>query len=128
MANFKNDTRYRAASLGALLGRHYPAATPHRIASIVCAMQQAAKRAKSWELRRCNYGMDEKTEERGYARLEKLQASLNASLCDESIMVRREGYHGPATVSLGGDPRGPGARLSIPGQAGDGWGEGFAIY
>lgn len=123
MPDMENDSRYRAASLGALLGRHYPNTTAHRIAKAVYDMQQAAKKAVAWEVRRCNYPMTERQDDAGHDRLQRLQDSLNKAL--EDCGANSAGH---ATVSLGGDPRGPCARLSIPGQSGDGWGDGYAIY
>lgn len=123
MYDMENDSRYRAASLGALLARHYPNTTAHRIAKVVYEMQQAAKKAKAWETRRCNYSMTERQDEAGHARLARMQDNLNKALeaCGDN-------WTSHATVALGGDPRGPCARLSIPGQSGDGWGDGYAIY
>jgi hypothetical protein len=121
-----NDTRYRAATLGAYLARHYPDARPHMIGRVVYEMQQSARAAVAWETKRCNVPMTEKQEEAGAARLTKLQDGINASLVD--MATTSDTYRAPATVSLGGDPRGPCARLMIPGERGDGFGEGFAIY
>lgn len=133
MSAFENDTRYRAATLGAYLARYYPDARPHMIGRIVYEMQQAARAAVAWETKRCNVPMTEKQEEAGAARLSKLQDGLNASLVDLWAFPMDEDGNPfpefvPASVSLGGDPRGPCASLTIPGERGDGFGEGFAVY
>jgi hypothetical protein len=96
-----NSSRFRAATLAALLARHYPDATPHRISLVVWQMQAAARSAVAFE---------------------KQQDAINKTLAELPT------WHGSATVKLGGDPRGPCARLEIPGQPGDGFGDGFAIF
>ena len=121
-ANQANDSRYRAAELGALLARHYPEARPHMIARAVFDMQAAARMAVRHEVNRCNYPMSEAQALRGYSRLRKVEAAINAALAD--FAAGRD----HATVNLGGDPRGACASLLIPGSRGDGWGDGFAIY
>lgn len=114
----RQSATFRAAELGAVLARHHASLTPHHAALLVASMQSAARTAKNWEVRRCNEPMSEEQEESGHARLQRLQDGINAKLAEV----------GTATVSLGGDPRGPCARLAIPGERGDGWGDGYAIY
>lgn len=132
-----NDSRYRAAELGALLARHYPDAAPHMIARVVFDMQSAAKLAKRFAAAESNGELDQGMLARRAKRQEENEGYINAQLswaklglfsfknapsdgvCDHPL---------PATITLGGDPRGPCARLHIPGQRGDGWGEGFAIF
>ena len=46
--------------------------------------------------------------------------------CSRSGLV--EARAAAPAAQLGGDPPGPCARLHIPGQRGDSWGDGFAIY
>ena len=126
----ENDSCYRAAYLGALLARHYPQARPHMIGRAIYGMQKAARAAKAWEEKRCNVPLTERQEEAGNARIRKLAVALNETLADlDDRPVDQNGKATDhATVTLGGDPRGPCARLHMPGQHGDGFGEGFAIY
>ena len=79
-ANQTNDSRCRAAELGALLARHYPSAAPHTIAQVVFDMQRAAKRAVAWELRCCNEPMTEELEAAGHGELRKAEDTINARL------------------------------------------------
>ena len=129
-ANQANDSRYRAAELGALLARHYPEARPHMIARAVFDMQAAARMAVRHEVNRCNYPMPEAQELRGYNRLRKVEAAINAALADlDDRPVDQDGKATDhATVKLGGDPRGACASLLISGSRGDGFGDGFSIY
>lgn len=122
-----NDSRYRAAYLAHVLAGH-PGQTalnpPHVVAGLVLDMQRAAKSAVTYETNRCNYPMTEAQEERAQRRIERLQDGINARLA--------AAWPGDAAprLSLGGDPRGPCARLTVPGQRGDGWNaeDGFAVY
>lgn len=132
----KSDPK-RAAELGALLARHYPLASVHSVAVMVREMQGAARTAVAWETKRCNVPMSEAVSERGTARLAKLQDRLNAMLDHAKLHAhptvgelhkRPAPMENPARLSLGGDPRGPCARLIVPGLDGDGYGNGFAIY
>ena len=122
-----NKPAFRAAELAALLARHYPDANPYRIARVVAAMQRAARSAVAWELRRCNEPMTEAQEERGARRIARLQDEINAELIALGHNPQRRARKDLAVLSLGGDPRGPCARLTIPGQRGGGWGDGFAV-
>ena len=127
----KSDPK-RAAELGALLARHYPAASVHCVALAVREMQGAARTAVAWEVKRCNVPMSEVEDDRGHARLERLQGRLNAMLDHAKLHAHPVGEPAPvatpATVKLGGDPRGACAFLEVPGLRGDGFGDGFAIY
>ena len=126
-----NKPAFRAAELAALLARHYPDANPYQVARLVAEMQRAAKAAVNWETRRCSENMTEDQEERGRARIVRAQDGINASLRMHALRYgdRNNVVHNyPAVLSLGGDVRGPCARLTIPGQRGDGWGDGFAVY
>ena len=132
----KSDPK-RAAELGALLARHYPEASIHCVALAVREMQGAARTAVAWEVKRCNVPMPEAVRERGTARLAKLQDRLNAMLDHAKLHAhptvgelhkRCAPMEDPARVKLGGDPRGPCARLIVPELQGDGFGDGFAIY
>ena len=128
---------FRAATLAAILARHYPNAMPHRVALAVDAMQRAARSARQFETHRCHYPVTEAQEARGQNRTAKAQAAINATLARARLFVNQHGntpdhddtpHAAPATVSLGGDPRGPCGSLMVPGLRGDGWGDGFAIY
>lgn len=121
---------FRAAALGAILARHYPDATPHRIASVVSDMQSATRSAKMYAIRDCNGWMNQIQEDAAYKRLNKLQADINGALAFAGLSesLRNTLHDSPAKVKLGGDPRGPCGRLIVPGQQDDGFGEGFAIY
>lgn len=137
-----NDTRYRAAALGALLARHYPDATPHAVALVVHAMQAATRRAKKFAEDRCNYDLGDPDDKRSsYSRRrraqDKAEIAINRCLGYVDLFgyqpygdhsTNRFNSDNPAKIDLGGDPRGACGRLIIPGMAGDGWGEGFAIY
>lgn len=128
----KSDPK-RAAELGALLARHYPLASVHCVGMVVREMQGAARTAVAWETKRCNVPMFEAVSERGTARLAKLQDRLNMMLAHAPLhlMPATSGaapHANPATVKLGGDPRGACAFLEVPGLRGDGLGDGFAIY
>lgn len=141
MTNMENDSRYRAAALGALLARHYPAASPNSIGCVVFEMQRATRTAKKFAEDACNYDLGDPDDKRSsYSRRrraqDKAQAAISARLFN--IWLKPAALHmteaageqhvAAAHVGLGGDPRGPCGRLIIPGQRGDGWGEGFAIY
>lgn len=134
MSNTENDSRYRAAQLGALLARHYPDAAPHMIARVVFDMQQAAKKAVRFAGLQANGPLTEDGFHRYEAQQDKREAAINAALAAATLFTSDAPYElltpraDPPTVELGGDPRGPCARLHIPGQGGDGMGEGFAIY
>lgn len=125
---FRSDP-LRAAQLAALLAVHsaecgmIPA--PHRIAATVIAMQKAARAAKRWAETECSYPTTEKQQRLAQAREARDTANITAEL---RAMVTVQSADKAPTIELGGDPRGPCARLHIPGQRGDGWGDGFAIY
>ena len=125
----ENDSRFRAAFLGALLAAQYPAAKPHHIAVAVFKLQLAAVRAVRWETRCCNYPVTEEQNNRGYARLRKAERELDTmlrALDPAPVDPLHSGLE--ARVKLGGDARGRCASLLLPGLTGDGWGDGFAIY
>jgi hypothetical protein len=124
----ENSTAFRAATLGALLARHYPDATPHRISMVVAQMQTTARAAVAWELRCCNESMDEKQNDRGRLRIVNMQTKINSTLYDLTPRPVGVEHLEHPKLSLGGDVRGSCAHLTIPGQTGDGWGDGFAIY
>ena len=125
---YRSDPR-RAAELAVILALHshecgmIPA--PHRIAKAVAEMQKAARTAKRAAENACNYPMTGEQQARVAKREERLQAELNEEL---RAMVTVQHADKAPTIEIGGDPRGPCARLHIPGQRGDGWGDGFAIY
>jgi len=125
----EKDSRYRAAYLAHALGQYSAEYTisstrsPHVVAGLVLDMQRAARSAVTYETNRCSYPMTEAQEERAQRRIERLEAGINARLA--------AAWPGsPPVLSLGGDPRGPCARLKVPGQRGDGWNadDGFAVY
>jgi hypothetical protein len=127
-------THHRAATLAALLARHYPDAPLLAVISTVEALRTAARSALNYELRRCNSGMSERGEEAWRQRLDREEARLNDTLTHS--LLRSPAYDGdrgplhnqPVTVKLGGDPRGPCAYLTVPGQHGDSGGCGYAVY
>jgi len=126
-----NSAEFRAAELAALLARHYPAATPDRVAFAVLAMQRAARAAKRFAEDRCNYDLGEAREARRQRREDAAEAAVNAWLASRYLSpasAADEAHESPARLALGGDPRGACGRLHIPGQRGDGWGDGFAVY
>jgi hypothetical protein len=107
------------------------------VALAVREMQGAARTAVAWEVKRCNVPMREGEDERGTARLERLEGRLNATLAHaklhahptvEELHKRCAPMETPARLSLGGDPRGACAWLKVPGLEGDGFGDGFGIY
>lgn len=135
-----NESAARTAQIAVLLSQHYPDATPHCAADMAVRLYSAARAAKAWENWRCGDTTDE-SDARGIQRFKRLQARLNARLAVRSLQaigpkdpewmktIPSNGPHDkPATIRLGGDPRGPCASLDIPGLKGDGWGDGFAIY
>ena len=125
----KSDPK-RAAELGALLARHYPEASIHCVGLAVREMQGAARTAVAWETRCCNVPMSEADDDRGRARLAKLQDRINVTLAHTYLHPIGEPapMEQPARLSLGGDPRGSCAWLIVPGLDGDGFGDGFAVY
>lgn len=130
---FRSDPR-RAAELACILTLYASSVgatvKPHLLADAVAAMQKAARAAKRQAEHECNYSYpDEAAEARAMKRQDRQQTQLNGMLA----AIVEHATHGAEApnlphVELGGDPRGPCARLHIPGQRGDGWGEGFAIY
>ena len=122
----------RAAELAAILANYAHScgmhAGPHRIARVVVAMQKAARSAKRRGEHACNYGLDDKQEaaqQRWHTRTETAHNLQLLELVDGGTFAAE---HAP-TVELGGDPRGPCAKLRVPGQRGDGFGaDGFGIY
>ena len=127
--NFRSDPE-RAAQLAVYLAIHSQKCgvtpAPGLIARTVVAMQKAARSAKRAAENACTYPVTPEGVLRAARKQERQQETLNAGL-------RHMGQHGAAadsvpTVELGGDPRGSCGRLLIPGQPGDGWGGGFAIY
>ena len=125
----KSDPK-RAAELGALLARHYPEASIHCVGLVAREMQGAARAAVAWETKRCNVPMSEVEDDRGHARLAKLQDRIAATLAHTYLHPIGEPapMEQPARLSLGGDPRGSCAWLIVPGLDGDGFGDGFAVY
>jgi hypothetical protein len=119
----------RSAYLGAILAGHMAklGQEPHafRICLAVEEMQRATRAAKAWGVRVCNEPMSDAQADRGANRIHKAQGAINAALVE---MFGTDDVDLCPRVDLGGDPRGACGRLHIPGQRGDGWGEGFAIY
>ena len=97
-------------------------AKPHLVADLVVAMQKSARAAKRWAEIYCSYPTTDKQQRLAESREKRETARINGALAGMFTP------HEPPTIELGGDPRGPCARLHLPGQRGDGWGEGFAIY
>lgn len=132
--NRSQTPAFRAAELAALLARHYPAAPVGAIAAVVGDMQRAARAAKRHVEVLCSYEWAE-VRAPAWARQEnRAAARINARLADFALSMPGQNPHrfplhpAPASVSLGGDPRGPCGYLAIPGLPGDGWGDGYAIY
>ena len=125
--SFRSDPE-RAAQLAVYLAQYlHPLSNPPApglIARTVVAMQKAARSAKRSEEALCNYDYGAGATEKRHARMAKAVAKLNADL---NALAASAGLSAP-TVTLGGDPRGSCGTLHIPGQPGDGWGDGFAIY
>lgn len=129
---------FRAAELAAILARHYPDAASHNIADVVADMQRATRTAKRFAEDQCTFDLGDPDDTRSdYARRSKRQDSAERRI--NAVLMRAKLYNlrytgeaaphaAPAKVDLGGDPRGPCGRLHVPGQRGDGWGDGFAIY
>ena len=131
MADSNRSDPKRGAELAAVLAQYCAtigaSPGPHHIAAAVMALQKAARSAKRQAEHACNYGYrDGAHEARATKRQDRAQDRLSL------VLLGLIGGGLPAerapTVELGGDPRGPCARLHIPGQRGDGWGDGFAIY
>lgn len=119
----------RSAHLGALLafqaakiGADVPA---YQLGRTVEDMQRATRAAKAAGVRLCNEPMSEAQSDRLINRTHKAEGAINARLVE---LFGTDDVDLCPRVDLGGDPRGPCGRLHIPGQRGDGWGEGFAIY
>ena len=147
MTNHPNRSQtpvFRAAELAALLARHYQAAPVGAIAAVVDDMQRAARAAKRHAEALCSYEWAEarapvwtRQESRAAERINARLARIRLQPVDMPAMPPHatgcdgDGYElhpAPASIRLGGDPRGPCGYLSIPGLPGDGWGDGFAIY
>lgn len=123
---YRSDPK-RAAELACILTLHIAlrsvAPKPHILAGVVADMQKVARTAKRAAENACNYPMTEKQQAAAEKRQNKAQTKINTALAQ-----MMPGHAEAPTIELGGDPRGPCARLHIPGQKGDGWGEGFAVY
>lgn len=131
MADSNRSDPKRGAELAAILAQYCAtigaSPGPHHIAAAVMALQKAARSAKRQAENACNYGYrDDAAEARAVKRQDRAQDKLNTALLG-LIGGGLPAERAPA-AELGGDPRGPCARLHIPGQRGDGWGDGFAIY
>lgn len=124
MADSNRSSASRAAELAAILAQYCASLgvnnpPPFRIAAAVMAMQKAARSAK----RACSYSYrDDAAEARATKRQVRAQDKLAEQLAQLTGGVLK------CRVELGGDPRGPCATLHIPGQRGDGWGDGYGIY
>lgn len=132
MSDTYRSSPERAAELAVILANHAHrcglTVGPHRIARAVVAMQKAARSAKRRAEHACNYGCDDKQEQAQERWTNRTQATINAQLLELVDGGTFAAEHAP-TLELGGDPRGPCARLRVPGQRGDGWGgEGFGVY
>ena len=130
--SFRSDPE-RAAQLAVYLAQYlHPLSNPPApglIARTVVAMQKAARSAKRSEEALCNYDYGAGATEKRHARMAKVAAKLNSELRAMVGNIAAWGAtDGFPTVTLGGDPRGSCGTLHIPGQPGDGWGDGFAIY
>jgi hypothetical protein len=127
-------THHRAATLAALMARHYPDAPLLSVISIVEVFRTAARSASNFERRRRDTSMSKHGEDLWRQRLDREEARLNDTL--SRTLLRSPAYDGdrgplhgqPVKITLGGDPRGPCAYLIVPGQTGDAGGSGFAVY
>ena len=147
MTNHPNRSQtpvFRAAELAAHLARHYPDAAASMVADSINDMQRAARAAKRHAETLCSYEWAEarapvwtRQESRAAERINARLARIRLQPVDMPAMPPHaagcdgDGYKlhpAPASIRLGGDPRGPCGYLSIPGLPGDGWGDGFAIY
>lgn len=133
---FRSDPE-RAAQLAVYLAMHCAACgvapSPVRISRAVVAMQKAARSAKRAAERACNYPMTEAQGAAAERRLARATTKINDELLAMATIRHPDGSasgHAAAAprVTLGGDPSGACGALHIPGQRGDGWGDGFAIY
>ena len=119
----------RSACLGAWLALHGAKigadVQPYQLGRIVDEMQRATRAAKNWGVRLCNEPMDDRQHDRGMNRIHRMEAKINARLVE---LFGTDDVDQCPRVEIGGDPRGACGRLLIPGQRGDGWGEGFPIY
>lgn len=127
---FRSDPE-RAAQLAVYLAVHVASCgmTPSAglIGRTVANMQKAARSAKRAAEFECNHGYSGEWGARAASKLGRQTATLNAELRAMVDGGTFASEHAP-TIELGGDPRGPCATLHIPGQRGDGWGDGFAVY
>lgn len=126
--SYRSDPE-RAAELACILAlcavKHGATVKPHIVATLVGEMQKAARSAKRQAEHECDYQATDAQAMRAATRRHRAQSRINAALC--AIMGADDVDTVPA-IKLGGDPRGPCATLHIPGQRGDGWGDGFAVY
>lgn len=130
--SFRSDPE-RAAQLAVYLAMYSQACgvtpAPGLIARTVVAMQKAARSAKRAAENACTCPVTPEGVLRAARKQERQQETLNADLRamvgDVAAWGATDGF---PTVTLGGDPRGSCGTLHIPGQPGDGWGDGFAIY
>ena len=110
-------TETRCAHLAAMLARQFPLATPFRCATLIIDARKLARRARLLEERICNdaaryYDPDVQAADR-----EKLRGFANR------LLVQHFQAMPGLKLRLGGDPRGSGGSLFIPGTAqGDGSG------
>ena len=133
--SFRSDPE-RAAQLAVYLAIHAQkrgvTPAPGLIARTVVAMQKAARSAKRAAEYACSYPVTEAQEARAEKRAARDTARLNSELrAMVGNMAAWGATDGFPTVTLGGAPRGSCrscGTLHIPGQPGDGWGDGFAIY
>ncbi len=127
--SYRSDPE-RAAQLAVYIAVHSAACgmtpAPGRIARVVVAMQKAARGAERQAEYACSYPVSEaqaaRIEKRQAREVARLNAELAAMVGPDYVAVMAP------TVTLGGDLRGSCGTLHIPGQSGDGWGDGFAIY
>lgn len=105
----------RAAYLGALVAKHCPEFSPGHIAHIVNALQRLATSIHRFAVMDCNQGLTPRQAITQEARKASFVALANAC-----------GFN----ARTGGDPRGACAYLedSENEGAGDGWGNGWAVY
>ena len=112
----------RGYVLATLLARAYPSASPGGIATAVTLLQSTAAMHRRAAERECNEPMTEKELERSASRLNMAIWRVGNQMSCLGVPAHSVAF------SWGGDPRGSCGSLIDATEAGDGWGNGFAIY
>lgn len=135
MTDITITPKFRAAYLGALLQRKFPDATPHVIATLVHAMQDAAAQAVDYETRCGNGTLDAINNIHIGSSLRRKLGTVNCKLrllqmeiSNPTLAELLTSVSTPPSPVARIELRGSCASLLIAGERGDGWGDGFAIY